>query len=178
MNLAILLQTVILFSSPPRSQSLLSSLQIKEGFHLVGHVIDRRKAPSVLSCAQLCLKRRHICRSLNYRNNERNMVCELNDKGTDSRGYTSLVPTSGFIFAELINLTVWYQSFHVFEVCSCRFALMPSGNTVPFYISLFCLLQAHYRPSNSKVSFWKCLTIWQKKKTKTKTKYSVALFRA
>lgn len=34
------------------------------------------------------------------------MVCELNDKGTDSRGYTSLVPTSGFIFAELINLTV------------------------------------------------------------------------
>ena len=142
MNLAILLQIVILCSSPPRSQSLLSSLQIKEGFHLVGHVIDRRKAPSVLSCAQLCLKRRHICRSLNYRNNEGNMVCELNDKGTDSRGYTSLVPTSGFIFAELINLTVWYQSFYAFEVYSCRFALMLSGDTVPFYISFFCLFVA------------------------------------
>lgn len=42
------------------------------------------------------------------------------------------------------------------------------------FLFFVCLLQAHYRPSNSKVSFWKCLTICQKKnENKNKIQRSV-----
>ena len=64
-------------------------------------------SPGVLSCAQLCLRNRPLCRSLNY-DKEGTKICELNDEGIDiaQSGVSSLVPNSGFIFAQLLNLTV------------------------------------------------------------------------
>ena len=63
--------------------------------------------PSVLSCVQLCLRNRPLCRSLNY-DKEGTKICELNDEGIDiaQTGVSSLVPSNGFIFAQLLNLTV------------------------------------------------------------------------
>ena len=115
MILTIILLTVISCSSPPRSHGHSSLLQIKKDYYLIGHAIDRRKASSVLLCAQFCLKRHPTCRSLNYGNSEGNVVCELNDKGIETHGCSSLVPMSGFFFGELINLTVWYQSLNVLK---------------------------------------------------------------
>ena len=77
-------------------------------YYLAGHVMGSRETSSVLSCAQLCLKTRPVCRSLNFGNKDGNMACELNDEGIDTAeaGSTSLVPMPGFIFGQLLNLTV------------------------------------------------------------------------
>ena len=84
-----------------------SFLHTVEDYYLQGHVSYRQMTPSVLSCAQLCLRNRPLCRSLNY-NREGTKICELNDEEIDiaQTGVTSLVPKSGFIFGQLLNLTV------------------------------------------------------------------------
>ena len=84
-----------------------SFLHTVEDYYLHGHVSHRQMSPSVLSCAQLCLRNRPLCLSLNY-DKEGNKICELNDEGIDitETGVTSLVPKSGFIFGQLFNLTV------------------------------------------------------------------------
>ncbi len=91
--------------STPDDNSRSSFLHTVEGYYLKGHVIHRKKASSVLSCAQLCMRSLPKCRSLNYGNKEGTMVCELNDEGINiaETGVTSLVPMSGFIFAQLLN---------------------------------------------------------------------------
>ena len=110
MNFFIILLTVTtsVWSLLPALQGRSSFLHIVEDYYLAGHVVDRQKAPSVLSCAHLCLKSRPLCRSLNYGQKEGKRICELNDEGTDMNeaGFTSLVPMSGFIFGQLFNLTV------------------------------------------------------------------------
>ena len=111
MNFAIILLTVTASassSSPPSTQARSSFLHIVEDYYLDGHVMGSQKVSSVLSCAQLCLKTRPLCRSLNYGNKDGNMVCDLNDEGIDTAeaGSTSLVPMPGFIFGQLLNLTV------------------------------------------------------------------------
>ena len=47
---------------------------------------------------------------LNY-DQEGTKICELNDEGIDitQTGVTSLVPKRGFIFGQLLNLTVSYK---------------------------------------------------------------------
>ena len=92
-------------SFPDNTRS--SFLHTVEGYYLQGHVSHRQMSPSVLSCAQLCLRNRPLCRSLNY-DKEGTKICELNDEGIDitQTGVTSLVPKSGFIFGQLLNLTV------------------------------------------------------------------------
>ncbi|KAJ7373897.1 Glycine rich protein [Desmophyllum pertusum] len=92
-----------------------SFLHIVQDYYLDGHVTYRQKASSVLSCAQLCLRRLPLCRSLNYGNKGGAKICELNDEGIDitKTGVTSLdslVAMSGFIFAQLINLTDEYST--------------------------------------------------------------------
>ena len=84
-----------------------SFLHTVEDYYLQGHVSHRQMSPSVLSCAQLCLRNRPLCRSLNY-DEEGGKICELNDEGIDitQTGVTSLVPKSGFIFGQPLNLTV------------------------------------------------------------------------
>ncbi|PFX24407.1 hypothetical protein AWC38_SpisGene11005, partial [Stylophora pistillata] len=74
--------------------------------YLVGHVTDRLKASSILSCAQHCLKRRPRCRSINYGEADGKKSCELNDKGSESTDAesSSFVSLPGFIFAQLLNL--------------------------------------------------------------------------
>ena len=91
--------------SPDNTRS--SFIHTVEDYYLQGHVSHRQMSPSVLSCAQLCLRNRPLCLSLNY-DKERTKVCELNDEGIDitQSGVTSLVPKSGFIFGQLLNLTV------------------------------------------------------------------------
>ena len=111
MNFAIMLLTAtasVSSLSPPSIQSRSSFLHIVKDYYLDGHIIGGREASSVLSCAQLCLKTRPVCRSLNYGKKDGNMVCELNDEGIDTAeaGSTSLVPMPGFIFGQLLNLTV------------------------------------------------------------------------
>ena len=111
MNFAIMLLTAtasVSSLSPPSIQSRSSFLHIVKDYHLAGHVMDSRETSSVLSCAQLCLKTRPVCRSLNYGMKDGNMVCELNDEGIDTAeaGSSSLVPMHGFIFGQLLNLTV------------------------------------------------------------------------
>ena len=84
-----------------------SFIYTMEDYYLQGHVSHRQTSPSVLSCAQLCLRNRPLCRSLNY-DKERTKICELNDEGIDitQTGVTCLVPKSGFIFGQMLNLTV------------------------------------------------------------------------
>ena len=84
-----------------------SFLHTVEDYYLQGHVSHRQMSPSVLSCTQLCLRNRPLCLSLNY-DKEGTKICELNDEGIDltQTGVTSLVPKSGFIFGQLLNLTV------------------------------------------------------------------------
>ena len=85
-----------------------SFLHTVEDHYLVGHVRDRQKVSSVLSCAQLCLKRWPLCRSVNYGKKEESKICELNDEGIESAdtGVASLQSMPGFIFAQLRNAEV------------------------------------------------------------------------
>ena len=98
--------TVYSLSSAQLGRS--SFFQIVEDYYLTGHVIDRQKASSVLSCAHLCLRSRPQCHSVNYKEEERTTICELNDKGIVGAGddTASLLPMRGFIFGQLFNLTV------------------------------------------------------------------------
>ena len=82
-------------------------LHTVEDYYLQGHVSHRQMSPSVLSCALICLRNRPLCRSLNY-NKEGTKICELNDEGIaiTQTGVSSLVPKSGFIFGQPLNLTV------------------------------------------------------------------------
>ena len=84
-----------------------SFLHTVEDYYLQGHVSHRQMSSSVLSCAQLCLRNRPLCHSLNY-DKEGSKICELNDEGIDmtQTGVTSLVPKSGFIFGQPLNPTV------------------------------------------------------------------------
>lgn len=90
-------------------QSRSSFLQTTKDRYLVGHVIsDHRKVSSISSCAQLCLKRRPSCRSINYGGEEGETICELNDKGLESASAesSSFVSMPGFVFAQLLNFEV------------------------------------------------------------------------
>ena len=71
-----------------------SFLQTVKDRYLIGHVTDRLKASSILLCAQLCLKRRPLCCSINYRDEDGKTICELNDKRLESVGTDS----SSFVF--------------------------------------------------------------------------------
>ena len=84
-----------------------SFLYTAEDYYLQDHVNHRQMSSSVLSCAQLCLRNRPLCHSLNY-DKEGTKICELNDEGIDitQTGVSSLVPKSGFIFGQPLNLTV------------------------------------------------------------------------
>jgi len=109
MNFFILLLTISasVSSSFASDHNRLSFLQTVEDFYLQGHVTHHQMSSSVLSCAQLCLRNRPLCHSLNY-DKEGSKICELNDEGIEiaQTGVTSLVPKSGFIFGQLLNLTV------------------------------------------------------------------------
>ena len=109
MNFFILLLTIraSVSSSFTSDHNRSSFLHTVEDYYLQGHVNHRQMSPSVLSCAQLCLRNGPLCRSLNY-DNEETKICELNDEGIDiaQTGVTSLVRKSGFIFGQLLNLTV------------------------------------------------------------------------
>lgn len=78
-----------------------SFLQTVKDRYLIGHVTDRLQASSILLCAQLCLKRRPLCRSINYGDEDGKSICELNDKRLQSAGTdaSSFVSMPGFIFA-------------------------------------------------------------------------------
>ena len=90
-----------------------SFLQTVKDRYLVGHVIDRLKAFSILSCAQHCLKIRPRCHSINYEEENGTKYCELNDKGLESTDTesSSFVSMPGFIFAQLLNLEVCTEKF-------------------------------------------------------------------
>ena len=92
-----------------------SFLQTVKDRYLIGHVTDRLKASSILLCAQLCLKRRPLCRSINYGDEDGKTICELNDKRLESAGTdsSSFVSMPGLIFAQRLN----------FEVCTDMTAL-------------------------------------------------------
>ena len=100
--------TTAVLSSPSAKKGHSTFIQTEEGYYLTGYVIDRQKASSALSCAHLCLRSRPLCRSVNYREIEGNMICELNDDGTDSAkaNAPSLVPMPGYVFGQMLDLTV------------------------------------------------------------------------
>lgn len=100
--------TTAVLSSPSAKKGHSTFIQTEEGYYLTGHVIDRQKASSALSCAHLCLRSRPLCRSVNYREIKGNMICELNDDGTDSAkaNAPSLVPMPGYVFGQMLDLTV------------------------------------------------------------------------
>jgi len=109
MNFFILLLTIraSISSSFTPDNNRSSFLHTVEDYYLQGHVTHRQMSPNVLSCAQLCLRNRPLCRSLNY-DKEGSKFCDLNREGIDitQTGVTSLVPKSGLIFGQLLNLTV------------------------------------------------------------------------
>ena len=110
MNFFIVLLTIraSVSSSFTSDNNRSSFLHTVEDYYLQGHVSHRQMSPSVLSCALLCMRNRPLCRSLNY-DKEGSKICELNDEGIDitqQTGVTFLVPTSGFIFGQLLNFTV------------------------------------------------------------------------
>ena len=109
MNFFVILLTIRTYvsSSFISDNTSWSFLHTVEDYYLQGHVSHRQMSPSVFSCAQLCLRNRPLCRSLNY-DEEGSKICELNDEGIDitQTDVTSLVPKSGFIFGQLLNLTV------------------------------------------------------------------------
>ena len=84
-----------------------SFLHTVEDYYPQGHVSHRQKSSSVLSCTQPYLRNRPLCRSLNY-DEGGTKICELNDEGIDitPTGVSALVPKSGFIFGQPLNLTV------------------------------------------------------------------------
>ena len=110
MNVLVVLLTftTAVLSSPPAKKGHSTFIQTEEDYYLTGHVIDRQKASSALSCAHLCLRSRPLCRSVNYREIEGNVICELNDDGTDSAkaNAPSLVPMPGYVFGQMLDLTV------------------------------------------------------------------------
>ena len=112
-TLLIIMASVSCSFSTADDNSHSSFLHIVEDYYLADHVSHRQKVSSVLSCAQLCLRSRPLCRSLNYGSREGTMVCELNDKGVDiaETPDSSLVPMSGFIFGQLL-LTVSKTTNH------------------------------------------------------------------
>ena len=126
MNVFMMLLTVInaAYSSSSALQGRSSFIQIVEDYYLTGHVIDRQKASSVLSCAHLCLRSRPQCHSVNYKEEERTTICELNDKGIVGAGddTASLLPMRGFIFGQLFNLTVSKRPLKLVSllIISCR----------------------------------------------------------
>ena len=105
-----------------------SFLQTVKDRYLVGHVTDRLKASSVLSCAQHCLKRRPRCRSINYGEADGKKSCELNGKGSESTDAesSSFVSLPGFIFAQLLNLEVCsdesYQQLLLFFLIALEYS--------------------------------------------------------
>ena len=109
MNFLLLLLTIraSVSSSFTSDHNRSSFLHTVEDFYLQGHVTHRQMSPSVLSCAQLCVRNGPLCRSLNY-DKEGTKICDLNDEGIDitQTGVASLAPMSGFIFGQLLNLTV------------------------------------------------------------------------
>ena len=126
MNVFMMLLTVTIavYSLSPTLKGRSSFIQIVEDYYLTGHVIDRQKASSVLSCVHLCLRSRPLCRSVNYKEEERTTICELNDKGiVGARDDTaSLLPMRGFIFGQLFNLTVSKRPLKLvfLWIISCR----------------------------------------------------------
>ena len=127
MNIFMMLLTVTtaVYSLSPTLQGRSSFIKIVEDYYLTGHVIDhRQKASSVLSCVHLCLRSRPLCRSVNYKEDERTTICELNDEGLvgDGDDTTSLLPMRGFIFGQLFNLTVSKHPLKLVSlwITSCR----------------------------------------------------------
>ena len=88
-----------------------SFLQTAKDRYLVDHVTNCRMASSISSCAQFCLKRWPLCRSINYREGKGRTICELNDKGLESADTESsaFVSMPGFIFGQLLNFQVSAQ---------------------------------------------------------------------
>jgi len=109
MNFFILLLTIraSVSSSFTPDNNRSSFFYTVEDYYLQGHVSYHQMSSSVLSCALLCLRNRPLCRLLNY-DKEGSKICELNDEGIDitKTGVTYLVPKSGFIFGQLVDLTV------------------------------------------------------------------------
>ena len=109
MNFFIILLTIraSVSSSFTFDNNCSSFLHTVEDYYLQGHVSHRQMSPSVLSCAQLCLRNRPLCRSLNY-DKGGTKICELNNEGIDifQTGVSSLVPNNVFIFGQLLKLTV------------------------------------------------------------------------
>ena len=126
MNIFMMLLTVTIavYSLSSTLQGRSSFIKIVEDYYLTGHVIDRQKASSVLSCVHLCLRSRPLCRSVNYKEDERTMICELNDEGIEGTGddTASLLPMRGFIFGQLFNLTVSKRPLKLVSlwIISCR----------------------------------------------------------
>ena len=127
MNIFMMLLTVTIavYSLSSTLQGRSSFIKIVEDYYLTGHVIDhRQKASSVLSCVHLCLRSRPLCRSVNYKEDERTTICELNDEGLvgDGDDTTSLLPMRGFIFGQLFNLTVSKHPLKLVSlwITSCR----------------------------------------------------------
>ena len=62
--------------------------------------------------------------SVNYKEEERTTICELNDKGIVGAGddTASLLPMRGFIFGQLFNLTVSKRPLKLvfLWIISCR----------------------------------------------------------
>ena len=74
--------------------------------YLIGHVRERKAVSSFVSCAQLCLRNRPLCRSLNYGEEEGKTLCELNDEAVQDAetGFTTLASKPEFSFAQLLDL--------------------------------------------------------------------------
>ena len=79
MNIFMMLLTVTtaVYSLSPTPQGRSSFIKIVE---------ESQKASSVLSCVHLCLRGRPLCRSVNYKEEERTTICELNDEGVVGDG--------------------------------------------------------------------------------------------
>ena len=126
MNIFMMLLTVTIavYSLSSTLQGRSSFIQIVEDYYLTGHVIDRQKVSSVLFCVHLCLRSRPQCHSVNYKEEERTTICELNDKGIVGAGddTASLLPMRGFIFGQLFNLTVGKRPLKLvfLWIISCR----------------------------------------------------------
>ena len=94
-----------------RARKACSALSLK--------ALNNGQTPVIVGFTFLCL-----CHSVNYKEEERTTICELNDKGIVGAGddTASLLPMQGFIFGQLFNLTVSKRPLKLvfLWIISCR----------------------------------------------------------
>lgn len=99
---------VTVFANDENSSSRSAYIETQENMRLRGHVVQRFKSPSFMSCSHLCLKNAW-CTSTNFHWT----TCELNKHEVSSiNDDTKLYSREGFTFSLFLKVTI-FSTFYI-----------------------------------------------------------------